>query len=276
MSALAIAHKKLGGDLSNTRLPVIGDKFLYLHSSGIYVTFTNHFNRQQHTYISTVEEFNNFKGGNMKTVVDAVKEFKGDYNCKDVSGTCNQIIVAMKNFDGYYSVGDIDVGSGNRYDTKGYWRAICTFAEFNNYVEFLASNMGKCEQSYSDYKFNYKFNYNLKPDTTPTYTQEMADNGVLPRVGMEFMWTQWASEELKLVKMLAISGGECWIEIGENSIIVGNITGCKPLTPPKTDKEKAIDDISDEFLKGGTTFRSVLEVAYDKWVTQPLTIEAKS
>jgi hypothetical protein len=66
MTPLAIAHKALEGDLRNTCVPVIGDKFLYLHSNGAYITFQNKFNRQQHTYISTVEEFNNFKGDNMK------------------------------------------------------------------------------------------------------------------------------------------------------------------------------------------------------------------
>lgn len=76
----------------------------------------------------------------------------------------------------------------------------------------------------------------------PVYTKEMSDNGKLPSVGMEFMWSQWASEKLKLCTMIAISGHECWIELGDKSIIIGNITGCKPIDP-RTTEEKAVDEI---------------------------------
>ena len=116
----------------------------------------------------------------------------------------------------------------------------------------------------------------------------MADNGVLPSVGMEFMWHQWASEELKLAKMLAISGGECWIEAGDASFIVGNLTGCKPITPTitlidgkaynfKVTTPDKIETVNGIFR--GTNKR--LYTAYDCYDLdvctniQPLTVEVK-
>ena len=79
----------------------------------------------------------------MKTVIDAVNELKGDYNCKAELAPCDQIIVAMSNF-GRYSVGDIDVGSDQKYNAKSHWRAICTLAEFNSVVAECETNFGKC------------------------------------------------------------------------------------------------------------------------------------
>ena len=32
--------------------------------------------------------------------------------------------------------------------------------------------------------------------------------------------------------MIWKAGSECWVEVNGVSFIVGNITGCKPLTPP--------------------------------------------
>ena len=59
---------------------------------------------------------------------------------------------------------------------------ISTTFEFNELVAQMKTNFGKCEQSYSDYKFDY----HLRPPVPPlTYTQAMADNGELPSVGME-------------------------------------------------------------------------------------------
>ena len=77
MSALAIAHKKLDGDLNNSYDYRMGDKFLYLCSDGDYITLMGKRECQEPTYISTVEEFNNFKGDNMKTAMDWSKAPEG-------------------------------------------------------------------------------------------------------------------------------------------------------------------------------------------------------
>ena len=67
MSALAIAHKALKGDLSKTIEYDINEanNYLYLHKNGVYFTLSNKTVNGGLTYISTVEEFNNFKGDNM-------------------------------------------------------------------------------------------------------------------------------------------------------------------------------------------------------------------
>ena len=188
----------------------------------------------------------------MKTVIDAVNEFEGDYNCKDVSDTCDQIIVAMKNFHGY-SVGDIEVGSGNRYDEKGSWRAICTFNEFLATVAECETNFGKCNQSYSDYKFDY----HLPPESTPTYTQEMADNGVLPSVGMECQTSTG-------VVTIAYKGNKLLIAIDDEGTEFqlsnkGALHALKPLTLPIA----LIDGKAYQFYYDGDTFQGIYSAQGD-------------
>lgn len=106
------------------------------------------------------------------------------------------------------------------------------------YGRFI-TGFGACDHHYGHYcvddnVYPEKDSYSFTPkqEIKPVYTQAMSDAGELPSVGMEFMWSQWKHEELKLATMLAISGGECWIELGDTSIIVGSITDCKPLPTP--------------------------------------------
>jgi hypothetical protein len=68
MTPLAIAHEVLNGDLSNTHFQRAGDNFLYLHKNSTYVTFIDKTYADTYTYISTLKEFINFKGDNVKTV----------------------------------------------------------------------------------------------------------------------------------------------------------------------------------------------------------------
>ena len=246
----------------------------------------------------------------MKTVIDAVNEFKGDYNCKDVSDTCDQIIVAMKNFYGY-SVGDIEVGSGNRYDGRGPWRAICTIKEFLATVAECETNFGKCKQSYSDYKFDYHLHPALKrnkptkelamdidwskapegathhvaylkdgsmnefveyikteksgeayysmtdgghwstyvekddnftltprPQPTPVFTQEMADNGVQVEAGMRF-----ATEAGEYIA--EYTNKKSVVFTDENGFLVTVTRGHAKPIDIRTDTEKAIDSLDD-------------------------------
>jgi hypothetical protein len=68
MTLLAIAHKALKGDLNNSHKYNVNDNniFLYLHMDGEYCTYDHKLGLMSYTYISTVEEFNNFKVDNMK------------------------------------------------------------------------------------------------------------------------------------------------------------------------------------------------------------------
>jgi hypothetical protein len=290
----------------------------------------------------------------MKTAIDAVNELKGDYNCKDASNTCDQIIVAMKNFHGY-SVGDIEVGSGNRYDGRGSWRAICTFNEFLATVAECETNFGQCDpinvshyklagkvlltkdldkeldvdiwknapegathlskesneevgcwikQNQSNKLFYITVEYHEikrnnepdswiptedfdikdltpKPQPTPIFTQEMADNGVLPSVGMECR---------------AITNTVTIGYVGNNFLVLvfpdgsdGTIThkealeDLKPLTPPIT----LIDGKAYQFECGSNTRlgffngKGFVGGVHSYWELsactniQPLTVEVK-
>ena len=166
----------------------------------------------------------------MKTVIDAVNELKGDYNCKDVSDTCDQIIVAMKNFHGH-SVGDIEVGSGHRYDGRGSWRAICTFNEFLATVAECETNFGE-SYSYSNYKteFNYINSINSKP--AQIFTQEMADNGVFPSVGMGVMFKHGGYDIQGTVTAITKEFIVLTDEWGKERIRKLSESPIKPITPP--------------------------------------------
>lgn len=69
-------------------------------------------------------------------------------------------------------------------------------------------------------------------NSKPIFTQNMVDTGELPSVGMEFMWSAWGDNKYQCAKMLGQNGRECWIEVGETTMIVGNLSDFKPLTPP--------------------------------------------
>jgi hypothetical protein len=189
----------------------------------------------------------------MKTVIDAVNEFKGEY----FDGECgredyqNEVIMAKRDFAGY-RFGDLGIGSGNTKQNE-YWLLICTRAQFIATVAECETSFGKVTHGeYYDYvnaskllltkdldkeidmgidwsktKYNFalvnssadmvefsEFKPVLTDDTecymikesvvlyyagpwviaerhaskpTPIFTQEMADNGVLPGVGVECM-----------------------------------------------------------------------------------------
>ena len=104
-----------------------------------------------------------------------------------------------------------------------------------------------------------------RPQPTLTFTQAMADNGELPSVGMEFMCGDEMESDERTVEFKGVKVKVIGISVmGEDTVItfyhdmLG--VGCgifftswvKPLTPPKTDKEKAIDDIISSFseIKG--------------------------
>jgi hypothetical protein len=110
----------------------------------------------------------------MKTTIDAVNEFKGEWATDDEMDPVTHIVMANIN-SGEYLKGELKVARGavGNY----YWKVICSHEEFNNLVLRLSSNFGK-SISYETYKQPWK-------ETNMIYTQEMADNGVFPSVGME-------------------------------------------------------------------------------------------
>tara|TARA_R110001632_G_scaffold231915_1_gene371439 strand:- start:94 stop:717 length:624 start_codon:yes stop_codon:yes gene_type:complete len=160
----------------------------------------------------------------MKTVIDAVNEFKGeflfsiDYLLYDrLSGK-------------YCAVNYLITPDGN-----GYQQLVCTKAQFLATVAECETNFGKCKQSYSDYKFDC----HLSPEPILTYTQEMSDNGVLPIINNEIMYqygiTNYAKGTIK-----GVDGNQYWIKADCGGYVECNISKLKPVTPPITLEEQAI------------------------------------
>jgi hypothetical protein len=74
MTPLAIAHKALKGNLSNSYdYDIDNDRFLYLCNDDDYCTFSCKNNACCLAYISTVEEFINFKGEGMEVLVNTIE-----------------------------------------------------------------------------------------------------------------------------------------------------------------------------------------------------------
>ena len=97
----------------------------------------------------------------------------------------------------------------------------------------------------------------VKPVTVPTYTQSMADNKVLPSVGMSCMiyynengsrYNDFFDVEIEI---LAVTNGVFTFSnpmLGLAALSL-DIKTIKPLTPPKTDTEIAIDSIIDKTIR---------------------------
>jgi len=137
----------------------------------------------------------------MKTTYDAVNEFRGEwYGSEDKVYIC-------------------DTG------------VITGYEQFNDLVSQMETNFGKCEKSYSDYKFDY----HLSPEPILTYTQAMADNGELPSVGMECLILNTNCAHPKYIKGLIKYVGDlvvyAYVENGERCDNAKTLK-FKPLTPP--------------------------------------------
>ncbi len=161
----------------------------------------------------------------MKTVIDAVNENGSVWFYKDSASA-------------YYRTNG----------TKGYWyygeskpsnnEHVCTLQEFNKCIDMLIGDPLKL----IIWKESQNINLKVKPVTSPIYTQEMADNGELPSVGMECLFKHHnkmipgrvVAVTDKFIILLGDDGNERIRIIAE--FIVG------PITPPKTDEEKAIDE----------------------------------
>jgi len=89
----------------------------------------------------------------------------------------------------------------------------------------------------------------------PIYTNEMADKGELPSVGMECIVRESEFSDFYKCKIEFINDDIILIKYKETSVEVYKHFGLemdiafKPLTPPKTDEEKAIDDLTKVFIE---------------------------
>tara|TARA_R110000823_G_scaffold80774_2_gene183739 strand:- start:138 stop:779 length:642 start_codon:yes stop_codon:yes gene_type:complete len=169
-------------------------------------------------------------------------------------------------------------------------------ADYVDYgIDMYFKKTGENKQDYIDEIKRVK--ESVKEETLE-YTQDMADNGVLPSVGMEcrfdttFFTT--VTSNRGTCEIIAYYDGKVWINIIDFDCVINlNVIDFKPLTPPKTDKEKAIDDLDkvittayqdkiDSYVSS-SRFKSEARVLLDQIIKgnvagvsfQPLTVEVK-
>jgi len=152
----------------------------------------------------------------MKTVVDAVNEFKGEWPCDNRSA-----MIYCKISYAMYKEGDWESFVHDNFSdlNLSYWDSICTVKEFNQCVEEMS---------------------NLVP-VKPAYTQEMADKGVMPSVGMEC-----EIDGTGVAYVVVLTGDDEGDYIltpkkGDKYWQRSNIQYIKPIDT-RTDEEKAIDE----------------------------------
>ena len=209
----------------------------------------------------------------MKTVIDAVKELKGELN--GAAGVCypedSYLFYAL---DGSHYIFD------ECKDTDGVYQYVCTRKEFLATVAECETNFGKCNISFSEHCTNETIRI-TKP---PIFTQEMADNGVWPSVGMECLINFPDIDNAWYKYTIDFMGKHTFIASCEDvSERFGHVDDVyfKPLTPPKTDDEKFMDALVEynlctddldwkEHLLGFIKSGELHGVSF-----QPLTVEVK-
>jgi hypothetical protein len=165
----------------------------------------------------------------MKAVIDAVNGLKGDWPYND-----SIVMYFTKGADGYGFYSKV---------YRGNIEIAITSEQFNDIVSQMETNFGECNPiNVSHYKLTDKVLLTKEP--TLTYTQEMTDNGELPSVGMGCIAFDGKSETKVTVAHInnknqfacRDDNGDYFIHCPEDID-----ESFKPLTPPKTDKEKAIE-----------------------------------
>jgi hypothetical protein len=207
----------------------------------------------------------------MKTTIDAVNEFKGEWATDDEMGPVTHIVMANINL-GDYLKGDLKVvrgAVGNHY-----WKVICSHEEFNNLVLRLSSNFGK-SISYETYKQSWK-------ETSMTYTQEMHDNDVLPSVGMEVV-ARYNFDSKQVTHQ-----GEV-LYVSKYHVILNTIHGnewhgllddfiMEPLPPVKTEfeiaQEKQVIDVAKEMEIENHSHNGVI-FGYEEFITSAKHLQEK-
>ena len=226
--------------------------------------------------------------GDVKTTMDAVNEFKGEWsNAEYANVDVRFIFECIDNKDTTCGIGSL-VGDSKNNSPENYQQC-CTREEFNQLVSECETNFG-ASVKYSEYilEFNkgdrvscyvchvgaypmqqycdscgHELLSELIPEAKPVYTKEMADNGVMPSVGMSFKCS--SGEVTELLLPIDESGMGVAMFDGEYCIICKS--GMLPIDT-RTDKEKAIDDIraSCGFNKLNSMEEQLLSSAHDKWV----------
>ena len=162
----------------------------------------------------------------MKTVTDAVNEFKGEYPYDEPS-IIEQI--STGNFDSWREECDHGLNTGN-------FRLVCTTNEFNKCVEEMT-------------------NMNIKP----VYSQAMVDAGVMPSVGMECQTSTGIVTVRYVGKSVVVADDDEGSEFTMSK--KGALHSLKPLTPPI----ELIDGKAYNFITLGTEVNGIYRASDDSF-----------
>tara|TARA_R110002012_G_scaffold62329_1_gene164093 strand:- start:6 stop:620 length:615 start_codon:yes stop_codon:yes gene_type:complete len=168
----------------------------------------------------------------LKTVWDAVNELRGNLN-------------NTPNFSGgemylFHFVNHDRIGSSyGKHGLDGVINHICTVDEFNALVEDMTLGLDVNPVNHGHYLNYVDADKALlkNENNTLVYTQEMADDGELPSVGMNCAWNAHTTNVI-----ITFVGEEMFC--GENDTgkeVAGYISDLKPIDT-RTKKEKAIDE----------------------------------
>lgn len=153
----------------------------------------------------------------MKTVIDAVNNFKGIFPYSDAF----YIIHWYNPHDGgLFEFSNMIVG--NKPNSN--WYPVCTKELFNQCVEDCSNNFGK--------------------EVKPTYTQAMANHNILPLVGMKCCYSSLAEVVWNICTVIAYYDGYVWTS--DNGIRMLSNTKFKPIDT-RTDTDKAYDDMETAY-----------------------------
>ena len=266
----------------------------------------------------------------MKTIIDAVNEFKGEFPIDLESGVMvheESLVLLCHTSHEKWLKGFMYAGiTGFSAD---YFDSTCNKSQFNDLVSQMETNFGECSdvaishwkkctkvlldkeldkelevmdkvscyvchvgaypmQQYCGSCGHELLSELIPKQPKPVFTQAMADNGELPSVGMEcfgtssrgLVMTSWKKGFIIFFSpTYTIFKSSNGIEFCCNHRL-GQDFKYKPLTPPKTDKEKAIDDMykslnKDDSRQGGCDdlFDDIKAGKIHGVSFQPLTVE---
>lgn len=205
----------------------------------------------------------------LKTVWDAVNELRGDLS---------NLILNDKNSD-YLSYVNCYCPTWRKVATYKDDFVVCDINEFNSLVEWMMLGLDVNPVNHGHY-LNYvdADKTLLEKENNPlVYTQEMADNGELPSVGMECMayiyantskqgnpMNSWVDGEF-IGKCKSSNGGFCFVFKAKDDIhhVINANSHFKPIDT-RTKKEKAIDEIFNNRVWDNSI--ELLGLAYNEWV----------
>jgi hypothetical protein len=185
-----------------------------------------------------------------KSVVDAVNELEAEWpNGK------NFIYISSKSNKMHRNKLDCTYqnhsGSG--------WDLLCDELQFNQCIEDMKTNWGT-SGTYAEYKEECKSSFAVV-DESPVFTKEMADNDELPEIGM---LCKHKGVTKTVITPVDTNNKIVLISVDKGIYSLAHCNDIEPLTPPKTDKEKA-DGLFKTYLKDGnlSTHKSFSQAVID-------------